>query len=882
MLQPLTDIPAQTLRHMLIIEDGQGCRSIPLKGNSYSLGRSATNAIVLHSKRVSRQHALLLRVPEPQPDQYRFRIIDGDLQGNRSTNGLFVNGDRCLSHDLAHGDLIEFGSEVKARYFSSVSPFDSAELEFLEDFHAGNLSQIHREGVKGTVVAEREQLPQSNESAIARMASFPELSPHPILEINLSGTITYLNPATSDKFPDLQVRGLAHPVLAGLVTAIQQGQGDFFTRQIQVDDQYFEQSIHYLAAGQIIRCFITDVTQRFQTEAELRKRDRLLQAVATSTTFLLSEPDFTAGIAKAIANLGEALGVDRIGIVENHPHPSSGDIAMTMRHEWQRDGIPSVMGQEHWQNQSYNAEGLIRWYEVMALGQTVSGLTRDFSTQERRLLETDAIQSILMVPIQVDNCFWGYISLAECCAPRPWTPTEEAMLVTMSTSVSGAIQRNTTEEFIRYQANHDQLTGLPNRSLFSDRLELSLTHAERNQIHAAVMFLDLDRFKSINDTLGHSIGDQLLQGVAKRLKAVLRQEDTFARWGGDEFIVLLPHLNEPREAGQTADRLLGAFEQPFFIDSHELYISPSIGIAAFPGDGEDGETLVKHADTALYQAKQAGRNNFQFFDLAQASSTPKILNLEKRLRQALEAEQFILYYQPQVDLKTGQVTGVEALLRWQDPGMGLVSPQIFMPVVEESGLIIPIGEWVLRAACLQNKAWQDQGIPPITVAVNLSARQLRQPNLTAVIAKTLQESGLDPRHLELEITETTAVQDVEFTKTVLQDIQHMGVRISMDDFGTGYSSLSYLQQLPLDSLKIDRSFITDLATNPKDSQIVTAIVSMAHGLRLNVIAEGVETLQQLQFLQSLNCQEGQGYFFNRPLSPADAAVVLQEGKKSLV
>jgi diguanylate cyclase (GGDEF)-like protein len=881
MLQPLTNSPAQTLRHMLIIEDGQGCRSIPLKGNSYSLGRSATNAIVLHSKRVSRQHALLLRVPETQPDQYRFRIIDGDLQGNRSTNGLFVNGSRCLSHDLAHGDLIEFGSEVKARYFSSMSPFESVELEFLEDFSKDSLSQSSRDGAKGTIVAEHEQLPQSNESAIARLASFPELSPHPILEINLSGTITYLNPATSEKFPDLQLRGLAHPVLAGLVTAIQQGQGDFFTRQIQVDDQYFEQSIHYLAAGQIIRCFITDVTQRFQTEAELRKRDRLLQAVATSTTYLLSDPDFTTAIAKAIANLGESIGVDRVSIVENHPHPSNGEMAMSMRHEWQREGILAVMGQERWANRVYALEGVTHWYDVMAAGQTISGVRDEFPAPQQALLAQDGIQSIMMVPIQVDSTFWGYISLAECCAPRPWSPTEEAMLVTMSTSISGAIQRNATEEFIRYQANHDLLTGLPNRSLFSDRLEMAIALAQRNQAHLAVMFLDLDRFKSINDTLGHSIGDQLLQGVAQRLKNTLRQEDTFARWGGDEFIILLPHLSDPTEAGLTAERMLAEFEQPFYIDSHELYISPSIGIAVFPGDGDDSETLVKHADTALYQAKQAGRNNFQFFDLALASSTPKILNLEKRLRQALEAQQFILYYQPQINLKTGQITGVEALLRWQDPGMGLVSPQVFMPVVEESGLIVPIGEWVLRTACRQNKAWQDQGLSPITVAVNLSARQLRQPNLTAVIAKTLQETGLDPHYLELEITETTAVQDVELTKTVLEDIQRMGVKISMDDFGTGYSSLSYLQQLPLDSLKIDRSFITDLASNPKDAQIVTAIVSMAHGLTLNVIAEGVETLDQLRFLQGLKCQEGQGYFFNRPLGAADATAVLAEGRKSL-
>jgi diguanylate cyclase (GGDEF)-like protein len=390
------------------------------------------------------------------------------------------------------------------------------------------------------------------------------------------------------------------------------------------------------------------------------------------------------------------------------------------------------------------------------------------------------------------------------------------------------------------------------------------------------MFLDLDRFKTINDTLGHAIGDQLLQGVSERLKYCLREGDTFARWGGDEFTLLLPQINDAEDAAKIAQRILEALKPAFNLEGHELYISSSIGIALYPQDGGDVQTLLRNADAALYRAKEHGRNNYRFYLPSMNSQASELLALENQLHQALEREEFVVYYQPQVNVKTGEITGMEALVRWQHPELGLVAPGTFIPLAEANGLIVPIGEWVLRTACAQNKAWQDAGFPPVRVAVNLSARQFQQPTLVAMVGQVLAETGLEARFLELEITETTIMQNVEFARTMLSDLQAMGVHISMDDFGTGYSSLSYLKKFPFHTIKIDQSFIRELTSAPQDTAIISAVNTLGYGLNLRVVAEGVETHEQLQLLRSLQCDEMQGYLFSRSLSVVDATKVLQK------
>ncbi|WP_244329290.1 EAL domain-containing protein [Tolypothrix sp. PCC 7910] len=435
------------------------------------------------------------------------------------------------------------------------------------------------------------------------------------------------------------------------------------------------------------------------------------------------------------------------------------------------------------------------------------------------------------------------------------------------------------EAKIRHQALHDLLTDLPNRVLFNERLSEALAQAQKNRSKLAVCFLDLDRFKVINDNLSHAVGDQLLQIVAQRLIDCLRDIDTIARWGGDEFTLILPEINDTQEVTKILERILAAFKPVFEIENYQLHISVSIGIALYPMHGQDAETLIKHADIALYRVKSQGRNHYQFYNSAINSGSSELLTLENSLHSALERQEFEVYYQPQVNITTGEITKIEALLRWRHLELGLIPPAKFIPLAEETGLIIPIGEWVLRTACAQNKAWQEAlNLPSLSVAVNLSARQFQQPNLVTMVQQILSETQLNHKCLELEITESIAMKNVEFTKRILSELHALGVSISIDDFGTGYCSLSYLKNFPIHCLKIDRSFVRDLSDDNHDAAITTAIIALAHGLKLAVVAEGVETEEQRNLLRLLDCELMQGYLFSRPLSAEDTTRLLQKSK----
>ena len=438
-------------------------------------------------------------------------------------------------------------------------------------------------------------------------------------------------------------------------------------------------------------------------------------------------------------------------------------------------------------------------------------------------------------------------------------------------------KRKWAEETIQHMAYYDPLTDLPNRMLFNDRLGQALAQARRKNQLSAILFLDLDRFKVVNDTLGHTIGDLLLRSVAERLKMCTREGDTIARMGGDEFTFLLTNIAQVDETVKTARMILDALKPPFNLEGHEVHITPSIGISIFPYDGTDGVTLVKNADAALNRAKEQGRTNYQLYTPVMNAKAFERMTLENSLRKALEKSEFALHYQPQVDLRTGDIVGMEALLRWEHPDLGLVSPAQFIPMAEETGLIVPIGQWVLRTACMQNREWQRMGYAPMSIAVNLSARQFNEKNLVEMISGILRETELEPKWLDVEITESIIMQNLEQTISTLRALHHLGLQISIDDFGTGYSSLSYLKKFPVHALKIDQSFIREITSDPDDAAITSAVIAMGHSLKLKVIAEGVETMEQLEMLRSLKCDCMQGYLFSRPVPSQTITPLLMEG-----
>ncbi|MEA5535606.1 EAL domain-containing protein [Crocosphaera sp. XPORK-15E] len=690
-----------SFRHILVIEDQKARRIIALEESTYTVGRESNNDIVIYERVVSRHHATLVRIkPTPRLDHYSYRIIDGDLEGNRSTNGLLINGKLNESHNLKHGDVVIFGPKAKASYyiistaleidlFNPLDPQQLTEDKIVE-------TMINEDNSKSTLISE-EDLQERNRDDLVRLASFPELSPNPIVEIDFAGNLTYLNPAASIKFSTIEEEKLKHPVLAGLLSEVQNIQGNLLLREVPVDSEIFEQYVHYLSDHQVIRSYLFDVTARKQAEKKLK-----------------------------------------------------------------------------------------------------------------------------------------------------------------------------------YRAFYDTLTDLPNRTYFDEKLEIALIKAKQENHLMGVLFLDLDCFKNINDTLGHGFGDQLLKNFAKRLNSCVRNNDLVSRWGGDEFTLLLPQIHSPEDTVNLAQRILDELKQPFEISGHQLYVKTSIGIAIYPQDGTDAETLLKNADAALYRAKERGRNHYRFYSSTMTSKASLLLKLENLLYQALEEEAFCLNYQPQLKLKGNKISGMEALLRWYHPELGHVSPVKLIPLAEKTDLIVPLSLWVLKTACQQNKTWQKAGLPAVPIAVNLSAKQFQQPNLVEMVSQVLEETGLDPHLLDLEITETAIMQNLDFSQEALQKLRALGVQISLDDFGTGYSSLSYLQKFPVTTLKIDQSFIQTLQDKPQNTAIVSAIIALGKSFDLRVVAEGVETLQQLEFLQRLNCEEIQGFWFSRPLKPEDATEFLSQ------
>jgi diguanylate cyclase (GGDEF)-like protein/PAS domain S-box-containing protein len=505
-----------------------------------------------------------------------------------------------------------------------------------------------------------------------------------------------------------------------------------------------------------------------------------------------------------------------------------------------------------------------------ALGRTASEISTHLPGQNveeslRRALEGETVELPDAQYSMAATGSQGWVSSVY----RPYRDRASGTVAGVVVLMRDITARKTAEQQIEYQAYHDALTGLANRRLFHEHLSLALALAQRREKNVAVLFLDLDHFKVVNDSLGHTVGDALLQQVAKRLKGSVREGDTVARVGGDEFTIVLQELSHAQDAAIVAQKVLRTIADPMEVSGHRLQVTTSIGITIYPTDGLDAETLLRSADAAMYRAKSEGRNTYQMSTRELSQSTQQRMTVENGLHLALEAGEFLLLYQPQVDLDTMEFVGMEALLRWRHPRRGIITPDEFIGVAEDRGLILPIGEWVLRQACLDVRRFHERGLERFRVAVNLSARQFRDPSLATAVESALRDSGIPPDSLELEITETMAMENVHLTMTTLEQFRRAGVTIAIDDFGTGHSSLSYLKRFPIDALKIDKSFVSDLPDTFEDAAIVSSVIQLANGLGLRVVAEGVESREQLQFLQESGCREVQGFYFSYPIAVED-------------
>ena len=690
------------LHHVLTVEDPKGFRNFLLQNLTYSLGRSLDNSIILRSNLVSRQHATLLAVEDPNKTSCFFRVIDGNLGGTRSTNGILINGKRRFSHLLSHGDEILFSKDTKAIY-QVISTIATSKDRLVSGVKTVKQPSFETDLVKFSPLLSisDKDLSAHTREIINQFISSPELNPQPIIELNLVGKILYLNPAALSQFPDLDDKQINHPLLQELLTQLiplVNPVRNYFMRDLEINAKVYEEVIHYMPWNEVIRIHISDVTQQKQTEA-----------------------------------------------------------------------------------------------------------------------------------------------------------------------------------IISHQIHHDSLTGLPNRKYLYEYLVDFVKRLEDKKQKFAVLFLDIDRFKLINDSLGHVIGDLLLKAVGERLNNLLRRGDLLVRWGGDEFAIIAKAINSLDAVVQISEAMIQALNLPFNCGGHELHITTSIGASIYPDHNTNVEELIHNAEMAMYRAKSEGRNSFQFYIPNMQEKSFQRLLMENNLRRALENEELETYFQPQIDLNTGKIVGLEVLLRWKHVTLGSISPSEFIPLAEETGLIISIGNWVLRHTCLQALAWQNMGLPSIQIGVNLSIKQLQQKDFLASLQQILQETGFDPHSLELEITEGIMMDNVEEKIILLNQFRQMGIRLSIDDFGTGYSALSYLKNLPIDTLKIDRIFIEYITHNEHDRAIVASLINLSHSLKLIVIAEGVETEAQADLLRSLGCDQIQGYFFHRAL-PADEIECLLRGQ----
>ncbi|ACK71528.1 diguanylate cyclase/phosphodiesterase with PAS/PAC sensor(s) [Gloeothece citriformis PCC 7424] len=824
---------ASDVRHILVIEDQKSKRIVSLKENTYTVGRDPNASIILYDRQVSRHHATLLRIKDYQNRHSVYRIIDGNLQGKKSTNGIIVNGKYTLDHELKSGDLIRFGTTSKASYHILPSTSTPLEMDLLKardiedkitesqsDIETIEFEELFEEEPEetNTIIFNREKEKSSAELR-SESSSLTENNPNLIVDINYDGALVYLNRTARFKFPDLLEKQVEHPLLKGLNHQIKAQEETSLVREIQINEEWFKQHINYLPEPQIIRIYSFDITPYKTIESQLKFREERYEFLVekASEGILLIDAQ-TKQIIDANLGICELLGYDHEEIIN------------------------------------------LNLYNLIAL--------------DREIIEAEFEQVIESSSDLIDEslyrCQDGSLISVEAKINSGQYRGKDIFYI----SIQDITDRKRSEEQMQYQAFHDPLTNLPNRKLFTQQVSLALNNAKKNQTLLAVIFLDLDSFNHINNTLGHSIGDQLLQSFAQRLISCIPAGDTIARWGSDDFTILLPRIKNIEETVKLSEKIFEDLKQPFRIENQQLQVKISLGIAIYPQDGEDEESLLKNAAVALTKAKEQGRNNYQFYTPLMSAQSALLLKLENALHRALERRELSLYYQPQIKISTGEVTAMEALLRWEVPEVGFISPIKLFSQGQKTDVILQISQWILQTACEQNLAWQELGLPSIPISINLSNREFEQQNLVENVARVLQKTGLDPQWLELEITETILRKNLKSARQVFQDFYNLGVRLALDDFGSGFSSIGYFKLFPFRTVKIHQSFIRDLRGASQEMALISALLTLGKGFNLRVVAEGVETSSQLELLKSLQCEEVQGYVYTRPLKSAEATQFL--------
>jgi diguanylate cyclase (GGDEF)-like protein len=820
--------------YVLVIEDENSRKTILLDEANYSIGRDSRNKIVLDSKKVSRFHATLLRRTSPSNRSFSYWLLDGDLQGNRSTNGIFINDKRCLVQELKHDDNIRLGLEIQMNYYMLDNMSDLALLQSGDFEHNPEYETTARLVSKNnslskdkstTVIIEELNEPSEeltlNEEILEKpemekLASFPELTPNPVLEINWNGQITYLNPIANRLFPELKSydANKNHPLLINLLENIQTNSKSrkFFSRKVKLKNKFFDQYIHYLHEQQLIRSYIFEQTEEYSfggvsgaSEAKYhyllkQSKDGVLVADATSKKIIDVNP-----------SLSHLLGYD----------------------------VDELSNLTLYELINLEKEELDEQIHSLASSKTGNYLLKklDYKCQNENLLELESSLGCLVLKNQT------LISILV----RP-----------LSTKLA-------KETYIQSEGLYDFRTGLPNRQLLLEQLRLMVANSFRDKNLVSFLFIELELAEENGEALEHQIKAKILEGFAKRLKACLRSGDMIAYWESSQFACLLPQVRSSKDVGRICNRLLASLKRQLLLDNQKVDPKINIGISLKGDEDKTIDVLIAEAQQALIKSKELEYNHYQFFDEKLQFETERLLRLEHLLAIALEKEEFSLVYQPQIAVDENRITGIEAFIRWKHPELGIVNPGEFIFLAEETGLMISIGQWVMETACQQRKRWQEYQLTDQPICINISPVQFQHPKFVQLVQDILAKTELDPHLLELEIQESTIAMNMQLSEQCLTQLNQMGVKIAIDDFGTGVSSFGYLKQFNFSTVKIDRPIINDITTSSQDKALVSAVVNIAHSFHLRVVAEGVEEQIKVDELLELGCKQIQGNWLTTPL-----------------